>query len=132
MLYADQQHCFKVVIIIQVYCVQFSIGSGADYVSINIVTFPREQPYIIGTNLTIECTYYSSSTYFPIMDWTTTALSASLNNTDGYIHFGFFGVSTLYLTDLDSGYCGEYTCNFTNLYYDSCTASADVIVGKQY
>ena len=47
------------------------------------------------------------------VDWSTTALSANISNQEANV-FGGFVIELLYLTNIDSGYCGEYACTITD------------------
>ena len=63
------------------------------------------------------------------MNWTTTALLADLSNRDAFFVSESVRESTLYLLDIDSGYCGMYTCAFAN---SEMSGSAYISVGKLY
>ena len=83
-----------------------------------------DPPVLLGDNLTIACVDFTASEV--TADWTTTAPSADLSDQEDSF-LTALRVSTLSFTDIDSGYCGTYTCSFMDT---SSSISTDVDVGK--
>lgn len=96
----------------------FFIGT---FVSIDV------QPVIpieFGQNATITCVDTGAMT--PV-NWSTTALSAKLSNQQELFTLDSERYSQLYLTNVDSGYCGNYTCILPN---SDMTGSVYLDIGK--
>ena len=78
----------------------------------------------LGRNTTLQCTVIST---VPVtIGWTTTALSADISNQTGNI-FGHSVSEILHLANVDSGYCGVYTCAVADA---NMSASTSVSVGE--
>ena len=96
----------------------FLIGT---FVSIGI---QAELPIEFGKNATITCVDTGAMT--PV-NWSTTAISADLSNKQEMFTLESERRSQLHLTNVDSGYCGNYTCILPN---SDMTGSIYVDVGK--
>ena len=86
---------------------------------------PDSETFAVGQNADIGCV--DANPPSAPGNWSTTALSANISNQFVPNAGNFARVTELSLTNVDSGYCGTYTCMFTNP-VDSATVS--VIVGK--
>ena len=69
--------------------------------------------YSVYQNTALQCTTSSTVPQTATVDWSTTALSANISNREANV-FGISVNELLYLTKIDSGYCGEYTCTNTD------------------
>ena len=78
------------------------------FVSIGI---QPELPIEFGQNATITCIDTGAMT--PV-NWSTTAISADLSNEQEMVMFESERHSQLHLINVDSGYCGNYTCILPN------------------
>lgn len=68
----------------------------------------------IGQSTTVQCTVLSNKVNTVSIDWSTTALSANISNREQHVAGGTTVIEQLILTDIDSGYCGLYTCSATD------------------
>lgn len=83
-----------------------------------------EIPIEFGQNAIITCVDTGAMT--PV-NWSTTALSADLSNQQEMFSFESERNSELHLINVDSGYCGNYTCILPN---SDMTGSIYVDAGK--
>lgn len=83
-----------------------------------------EQPIEFGHNSTITCVDTGAMT--PV-NWSTTALSADLSDQQELFTFESERRSELHLINVDSGYCGNFTCILPN---SDSSGSVYVDVGK--
>ena len=80
----------------------------------------------LGRNTTLQCTVVST---VQEIDWTTTALSANISNQTVKI-LGDIVSEVLYLANVDSGYCGVYTCTVADANMIPMSASTSMSVGE--
>lgn len=102
----------------QLFCLNSLVGT---FISISV------QPNVlinVGQNATIMCVDTGSIT--PV-NWSTTALLADLSNRRAFVTSESVRASELHLTNVDSGYCGTYTCTFVN---SDSFGSIDITIGK--
>ena len=83
----------------------------------------------LGQNITLQCTVLSTVPETVRVDWSTTALSANISNQEDNA-FGDVVTELLHLTNLDSGYCGEYTCTITDSDMMLGSASTPISIGE--
>ena len=69
--------------------------------------------YSVYQNATIQCTVTSIVPETVIVSWSTTAVSANISNQTAII-FDSVVTELLFLTNVNGGYCGVYTCNATD------------------
>ena len=80
--------------------ITFVVGGGSNIIQ-------------LGQNTTLQCSVSSTAAETAAVDWSTTALSANISNQTDNI-FGSFVSGILTLSNVDSGYCGVYTCTITD------------------
>ena len=68
---------------------------------------------MLGQNTNVLCEVTSSEPESVLIEWTTTALSADISNRNRVNSFRSVD-EALFLTNVDSGYCGVYTCSTTD------------------
>ena len=83
----------------------------------------------LGRNTTLQCAVFSSAPETVTVDWTTTALSANISIQTVNI-FGRSVSEILHLANVDSGYCGVYTCTVADADMMPMSASISVSVGE--
>ena len=83
----------------------------------------------LGQSITLQCTVVSTVPETVRVDWSTTALSANISNQEANA-FSSVVTELLYLTNLDSGYCGEYTCIITDSDMMPGNASTSISIGE--
>ena len=83
----------------------------------------------LGQSTTLQCTVSSTAAQTATVDWSTTALSANISNQEANV-FGASVNELLYLTNIDSGYCGEYTCTIIDSDMMPGSASISISVGE--
>ena len=83
----------------------------------------------LGQNITLQCTVLSTVPETVRVDWSTTALSANISNQAANV-LGDAVIERLNLTNLDSGYCGEYTCTITDSDMMPGSASTSISIGE--
>ena len=83
----------------------------------------------LGQGTTLECTVRSTVPGTVTVDWSTTALSANISNQTVDV-FGSFVIEILNLANVDSGYCGVYTCTVTDSDMMPLNTSTSISVGK--
>ena len=84
--------------------------------------------YSVYQSATIQCTVFNTIPETGIVDWSTTALSANISSQSLNI-FGCAVSEILVLTNVDSGYCGVYTCTTTDADMILFSASSYLNVG---
>ena len=95
--------------------IRFAVGSGSDIIQ-------------LGQSTTLQCTVDSTAAETATVDWSTTALSANISN-QRLTPFGLIVSGILTLSNIDSGYCGVYTCTITDSDMMPLSASTALSVG---
>ena len=95
--------------------ITFVVGGGSNIIQ-------------LGQNTTLQCTVVSTAAETAAVDWSTTALSANISNQTANI-FGSFVSEILTLSNVDSGYCGVYTCTITDSDMMPLSASTALSLG---
>ena len=83
----------------------------------------------LGQSTTLQCTVTSTAPETATVDWSTTALSANISNQEATV-FGSIVAELLSLSNIDSGYCGEYTCTIIDSDMMPDSASISISVGE--
>jgi hypothetical protein len=83
----------------------------------------------LGQSTTLQCTISSTRPETVTVDWTTTALSANISIQTN-VTFGQIVSEILHLTNVDSGYCGVYTCTVDDADMIPMSASISLSVGE--
>ena len=81
--------------------------------------------FAVGQNVGILCLEFGSEST-ALVNWDTNALSANLSNRIEQ-ETSSFSSSELFLTGVDSGYCGTYMCTFID---SGESTSVSITVGK--
>ena len=79
----------------------------------------------LGRSTTLQCTVMSTVPETVTVDWTTTAVSANISNQTINTFFSIVS-ELLHLANVDSGYCGVYTCTCTVADADMIPMSASI------
>ena len=82
----------------------------------------------LGQNTTLQCIVVSTAAETAAVDWSTTALSANISNQTANI-LGSIVSEILTLSNVDSGYCGVYTCTITDSDMMPLSASTALSLG---
>jgi hypothetical protein len=107
-------------------------------IAINPIGTLLTDPIIAGSNVTqlgrntaLQCTVFGTAPEIATVtvDWTITALSANISNQIVNI-FGNVVSEILHLANVDSGYCGVYTCTVADINTTPRSASISVSVGE--
>jgi hypothetical protein len=83
----------------------------------------------LGQSTTLQCTVSSTRPETVTVDWTTTALSANISIQTN-VTFGQIVSEILHLTNVDSGYCGVYTCTVADADMIPMSTSISLSVGE--
>ena len=83
----------------------------------------------LGQSTILECTVRSTAPATATVDWSTTALSANISNQETNVVSSIV-VELLSLNNIDSGYCGEYTCTIIDSDMMPGSASISISVGE--
>ena len=83
----------------------------------------------LGQSVSLQCSVQSTVPETIRVNWSTTALSANISDQEANT-FGDFVIELLHLTNLDSGYCGEYTCTITDSDMMPGSASTSISIGE--
>ena len=83
----------------------------------------------LGRSTTLQCLVISTLPETVTVDWTTTAVSANISHQTDII-FGFIVGDILHLANVDSGYCGVYTCTIADADMIPMSASISLSVGE--
>ena len=92
------------------------IGGGSDTIQ-------------LGQSTSVQSIVRSTVSQSVTVEWSTTALSADISNQRATV-FGSFVSEILFLTNVDSGYCGVYTCTITDSDMMPVSASTSISVGE--
>lgn len=92
-----------------------------------IFVSPESRILAVDEDRTIGC-LDTNSTPDAHVNWSTTATSANISTQMDFVTL-IFRISELVLTEVDSGYCGQYTCTFTD---SLSSATASITVGKLF
>ena len=84
----------------------------------------------LGQNTTLKCAVTSTVPGTVTVDWTTTAVSANISNQTVNIVQSNDIVSELHLANVDSGYCGVYTCTVADTDTIPMNASISLSAGE--
>ena len=77
----------------------------------------------------MQCTVFSTVPQSVTVEWSTTASSADISNQEAN-DFGNIVSEILSLVNVDSGYCGVYTCTITDSDMMPVSASTTISVGE--
>ena len=83
----------------------------------------------LGQNVSVQCTVFSTVPQTVTVEWSTTASSADISNQQAN-DFGNIVSGILSLVNVDSGYCGVYTCTITDSDMMPVSTSTTISVGE--
>ncbi|MCG8624210.1 MAG: hypothetical protein MJE68_19725 [Proteobacteria bacterium] len=83
----------------------------------------------LGRSTTLQCTVMSTVPETVTVDWTTTAVSANISNQTINTFFSIVS-ELLHLANVDSGYCGVYTCTVADADMIPMSASIFLNIGE--